>query len=391
MKKNSTVLFIALMMLSGMGAAAQQKFQDALYRNNAAPASGTAKELASKTDSLIAKTLEINILQPTDTLRFYIPKEKLTVYYDPRDFLYDNTPLTWTEIDRLFWAGPYAYYGPYGVFSPYGRYGFGHYGFRPYGYYGYGYGYGLGFGSYYDYYDLISWNLGLDSLYPWWSAYYSMYDPWMMGGYDPWFYGNPWHSHFCENRPMYGSYYPAHVNHDVDHGSVSSSKENKPAGSPRSRAAVVSANPSSGGSVRAVSSSARTSGVSSESTRSSVSASTFSRATASASTPAVRSVAASTPSSAPASRSTATTTSPTSRSGAVSTYVRSSGSEYHSVSATSSESRSSYSSGSSYRSSGSSSYSSGSSGGYSGGHSSGGGSSSGGSSHSGGSGGGGRR
>ncbi len=171
-----------LTLQSGLEAEGQQRYQDALYQNNSTVTMAEKKLLEEKTDSLIAKTKRLEIFH-IDTVAVQFPSDvTIRVYNDPRDFLYENTPLTWYEVDRLFWAGPYAYYGPYGIFGPYSRAGWGWpcWGWR-------------GYRPYYSYYN--SW---------YWSWYYSgIFDPWFfydyaLAFYDPWFYGGgTW---FYENK-----------------------------------------------------------------------------------------------------------------------------------------------------------------------------------------------
>lgn len=231
MKKRTELKFFAALacfagltlLCSGSEAIAQQRFKDALYSDPSSLSHTDRKGLDVKTDSLIARTQRLQIFQIGKTeYSIQLPADiKIRIYEDPRDFLYDHSNLSWFQIDRIFWRGPWAYYGPYGAFGPYNRTGWGYSNFYgccgyrdPWYYmpsYAYG-GYWMG-----GMYGMTGYGFNGLADYPFYGGMYDLafydyaYSPWWWGGfydggydcfYDPWFLGGPYHHHhvYLEGR-----------------------------------------------------------------------------------------------------------------------------------------------------------------------------------------------
>ena len=227
MKKTSLLLFIAALMLSSCGTAAQwgasdnsQRFQDGIYSNSPSFRSKEEKvQSKSETDALIAKTKESPIylfgdrkdtIMIPDNFSARIQYDQkvggtiVTVGENPYDWRWDlenrygyyygpyslGSSWYWSRHYSPYYSPYYSYYSPY--YSYYNRY-WGPWGYDPW-YYGSCYGY-------YGFYD------------PWY------YDPWYYGGYYGGYYGSyyawhdPWH-HYHHHHGWYDPHHghgPSHI------------------------------------------------------------------------------------------------------------------------------------------------------------------------------------
>ena len=223
MKKTSLLLFLAALMLSSCGIAAQwgasdnnQRFQDGIYSNTPSFRSKEEKDRSkSETDALIAKTKESAIYLIGETKDTIMIPENFSarIQFDQKVggtvVTVGENPYDWRwDLENRYGY----YYGPYSLgsswwwsrhYSPWYRYPYGmhsYYGYYDPWYYGGMYGY-------YGYYD--PWYYG--SMY----GYYGYYDPWYYGGYygGYWggYYGSYWGWHDPWHYYHYGWYHPHHM------------------------------------------------------------------------------------------------------------------------------------------------------------------------------------
>ena len=235
MKKTSLLLFIAALMLSSCGIAAQwgssennQRFQDGIYSNSPSFRSKEEKDKSkTETDALIKKTKESAIYllgEQKDTIM--IPENfSARIQYDQKVggtvVTVGENPYDWRwdlENRYGYYYGPYSlgsswwwsrhyspFYGPYRspYWSSWHHYPCGMYGYYDPWYYRDPWYYG-GMYGYYDYYGFYGpW--GYD---PWYyGGYYGNYYTGYWGGYYGGWYGwhDPWHYYH------YGWYHPHHI------------------------------------------------------------------------------------------------------------------------------------------------------------------------------------
>ncbi len=203
MKKSSTLLIVAAMLLTACGTATRlassdsgQQFSDGIYSNTPAfRTRGAKEESKSETQALVEKTKESPIYlfgDRKDTVM--IPQNmSATIKYDQKlggtVVTVEDNPYEW----RYDLENNYGYY--YGPYSIGGSWHWSRY-----------------------YTPWYSWSYSPWRHYGWYDPWYygSYYDPWYYGGwYDPWYYSgwyDPWYYHHHHHH------YYGHHHHPPHHG-----------------------------------------------------------------------------------------------------------------------------------------------------------------------------